>query len=436
MNLHFPELSLILLVGSSGSGKSTFARKHFLPTEVLSSDFFRGLVADDQGDQRVSADAFDLLHLALQKRLKNGRLTVIDATHLKPSSRKTPLEIAAKMNVPIFAIVFDLPLEVCREQNALRPDRVVEERVLETHQSWLRTTVGELEQEGFKAIHVFASREEIDDVEITRSRLSLNQRHERGPFDIIGDVHGCFDELFQLLGQLGYHVVLSDGTFRVDHPQGRKIVFVGDLVDRGPQVAEVLRLAMDASNQGRAFCVMGNHDYKLYRKLMGRDVQVTHGLAETLLQFETVPPEFLDRVRDYLNSLPYHLIFDDGNLLVAHAGLKSELHGRSSDRVRAFALFGETTGEVDAFGMPIRGDWWTGYSGRPVVIYGHTPIREPVWINRCLCIDTACVFGGRLTALRYPEMELCSVPAARQYTESKRPIPLNLLEPPPLPVPK
>jgi protein phosphatase len=435
MNLHFPELSLLLLVGSSGSGKSSFARKHFLPTEVLSSDFFRGMISDDQGDQRVSPDAFAVLHLALEKRLKHGRFTVLDTTHLKPSSRKAAFEYAQKAHVPVYAIVFDLPQELCQQQNLNRPDRVVESRVVTKHHELLQQALKEMQEEGFKAIHRLSSKEEVDSVVITRSRLSLNQTHDQGPFDIIGDVHGCLDELLLLLNRLGYTAERTpDQEFELVAPAGRKLVFVGDLVDRGPQVSEVLKLVMAGAKKGIALSVMGNHDHKLFRKLRGSDVQISHGLSETLKQFESQPPEFLERVRDFLATLPFHLIFDDGKLLVAHAGLKAELHGRTSDRARAFPLFGETTGETDEFGLPIRGDWWSGYDGKPFVVYGHTPIRQAVWINRCLCIDTACVFGHSLTALRYPEMEIVSVPAAKVYAETKRIIPQTLLDPPPQPL--
>src|SRR5438067_6625699 len=103
MNIVIPELALVLLVGPSGSGKSTFARKHFRPTEILSSDFFRGLICDDEANQAVSADAFELLHLTAAKRLAAGRLTVIDATNVQPEARKPLLELAKRYHVQAFA---------------------------------------------------------------------------------------------------------------------------------------------------------------------------------------------------------------------------------------------------------------------------------------------------------------------------------------------
>jgi protein phosphatase len=202
---------------------------------------------------------------------------------------------------------------------------------------------------------------------------------------------------------------------------GRKVIFLGDLVDRGPATPAVLRLVMGMVEDGAALCIPGNHDDKLLRKLRGRNVQITHGLAETLEQLEREPPEFVERVRTFLDGLIGHYVLDDGRLVVAHAGMKEAMQGRASGRVREFALYGETTGETDEFGLPVRYNWAAEYRGRATVVYGHTPVPEPEWLNGTINIDTGCVFGGQLTALRYPERELVSVPAARTYSEPVRP---------------
>ena len=274
---------------------------------------------------------------------------------------------------------------------------------------------------------VLNSPEDVEAVTIQRTPLWVNLQHERGPFDIIGDVHGCFDELAALLERLGYkldtHADAAGGTgFSATHPQGRKAVFVGDLVDRGPGVVGVLKLVMSMTAGGAALCVAGNHEAKLLRKLRGRNVQVSHGLAETLAQLEMETPEFRQRVIEFLDGLISHYVLDDGELVVAHAGMKTEYQGRASARVRDFCLYGETTGETDEFGLPVRADWAAGYRGRATVVYGHTPVAEPAWLNRTINIDTGCVFGGKLTALRYPENELMSVPAARVYYEPVKPL--------------
>ncbi|MDH5642470.1 MAG: polynucleotide kinase-phosphatase, partial [Nitrospira sp.] len=240
---------------------------------------------------------------------------------------------------------------------------------------------------------------------------------------IIGDIHGCFDELKHLLETLGYQVAREDqpARFVATHPEGRRVVFLGDLVDRGPKTPDVLRLVMDMTESGSALCVPGNHDMKLLRKLKGRDVQITHGLAESLAQLEKESSLFHERVVSFLQGLVSHYVLDDGELVVAHAGLKQDMQGRGSGRVKDFALYGETTGETDEFGLPIRYNWAAEYRGKAMVVYGHTPVPEPEWLNRTVNIDTGCVYGGKLTALRYPEREFVSVPAAHTYYKSAKP---------------
>lgn len=243
-------------------------------------------------------------------------------------------------------------------------------------------------------------------------------REQSGPFDIIGDVHGCINELRELLEELGYVV---DGS-RITPPAGRRAVFVGDLIDRGPDSVGTLRIVMDMVADGTAFCVPGNHDAKLLKKLQGRNVQLLHGLDKTLAQLGAQPPEFSSRVRQFLESLPNHIILDGGKLVVAHAGIREDLIGRMDDQVRSFVLFGDTTGKTDEYGLPVRRNWAANYKGKALIVYGHTPQPEPVWQNNTVNIDTGCVFGGALTALRYPELELVSVPAHWTYSLSTRPI--------------
>jgi protein phosphatase len=427
-----PELSLVALVGASGSGKSTFARRHFKATEVLSSDFCRGLVSDDENDQAATKEAFAVLHFIAAKRLAAGRLTVVDATNVQIESRKPLVALARTYHCLPVAIVFDLSERVCHARNAARPDRSFGPHVLRQQTQQLRRSLRGLEREGFRHVFVLSSPEEVDAVMVERQPLWNDRRDEHGPFDIIGDVHGCYDELTELLGRLGYDVATSgDGTRSARHPEGRKAVFVGDLVDRGPDIPGVLRLAMSMTAAGSALCVPGNHDMKLVRKLRGRDVRITHGLAESLEQLEREPAEFRQGVVTFLDKLVSHYVLDDGRLVVAHAGLKEEMQGRGSGKVRDFALFGETTGETDEFGLPVRYDWASEYRGRAMVVYGHTPVAEPEWVNRTINVDTGCVFGGRLTALRYPERELVSVRAARMYYEPVRPLAPEPGEPPP-----
>jgi protein phosphatase len=426
MKLTIPELSLVVLVGPSGCGKSTFARKHFKATEVLSSDFCRGLVSDDENDQAATKDAFEVLHFIASKRLAAGRLTVIDATNVQPEARKPLVALAREYHVLPVAIVLNLPERLCHDRNRDRTDRDFGPHIIRQQSQQLRRSIRNLKREGFRHIYEFSSPVEVEEAVIERQPLWNNLRHEHGPFDMIGDVHGCFDELRALLERLGYEITPLDRDpdlfgYRVHHAEGRKAVFLGDLVDRGPKIPEVLRLVMSMTTGGTALCVPGNHDIKLMRKLQGRDVRITHGLAESLEQLRRETPEFREQVKTFIDRLVSHYVLDDGRLVVAHAGLKEALQGRGSGAVRDFALFGETTGETDEFGLPIRYNWAAEYRGRAMVVYGHTPVPEPEWLNRTVNIDTGCVFGGRLTALRYPEKEFVSVPAARAYYESAKP---------------
>ncbi len=431
MLIKIPRLSLVVLIGPSGSGKSTFARRHFKATEILSSDACRAMVSDYENDQTVTNQAFELLRFIAGKRLALGRLTVIDATNVRPEARKPLVELARRYHCLPVAIALDLPEKVCLERNAQRSDRAFGPHVVRNQKSQLRQSLGKLQREGFRHVFVLETAEEVESASTERQPLWNDKRDEHGPFDIIGDVHGCCDELEQLLDRLGYVATCleSDDPVWADrsfvHPEDRKAVFLGDLVDRGPRILDSVRLVRNMLVQSSALCVPGNHDMKLMRKLRGRDVQITHGLAASLAEIDALPFEERERysreLADFLDSLVSHYVLDDGKLVVAHAGMKEEMQGRSSSRVRDFALYGETTGETDEFGLPVRFNWASEYRGQAMVVYGHTPVPELDWLNRTVNIDTGCVFGGKLTALRYPEKEFVSVPAARTYCEPARP---------------
>jgi protein phosphatase len=341
---------------------------------------------------------------------------------VRAEDRRSLVELARRYHALPVAIVFDMPEELCLARNTARANRSIPGRVVGDHIRLLRRSLRGLEREGFRGVHILRSENEADEAKVLREPLWCDRRGESGPFDIIGDVHGCHDELDALLGKLGY--VASDGA--PVHPEGRRAVFVGDFVDRGPNSPGVLRLVMDMVTAGSALAVPGNHDLKLVKKLAGRDVKVAHGLAETLAQLDALPDEirepFCDEARRFLDDLVSHLWLDDGRLVVAHAGMKEDMQGRGSGAVRAFALYGETIGEIDEYGLPVRLNWAAEYRGRAMVVYGHTPTPVAEWINNTICIDTGCVFGGKLTALRYPERELVELPAARVYMEPVRPL--------------
>ncbi|HEX3510603.1 MAG TPA: AAA family ATPase [Solirubrobacteraceae bacterium] len=416
-----------MLIGASGSGKTTFAAQHFLSTEVISSDRCRALVADDENDQAATTDAFDVLHFIAGKRMAAGRLTAIDATNVRREDRARLIKLAREHHFLPVAIVFDLPEQLCRDRNRARPDRQFGEHVIRNQIRDLRRGHRGLRKEGFRTLHILDSPETIEAATIKRTKLWNDRTDEHGPFDIIGDLHGCADELEALLNELGYARSESPGTFpnggpTYKHPEGRTAVFLGDLVDRGPRILDTVQIVRNMVNSGSGQCVPGNHDVKLVRKLRGRDVQITHGLDRTLAEIDALPAEHRERAEtelvSFLDKLVSHYVYDDHKLVVAHAGLKQEMQGRGSGKVRDFALYGETTGETDEFGLPVRWDWAAEYRGPAAVVYGHTPVPDADWLNRTINIDTGCVFGGRLTALRYPENELVSVPAAATYAKT------------------
>lgn len=431
MKIRIPNLSLVVLIGPSGSGKSTFAHTHFRSSEIVSSDVCRGLVSDDENNQAATKDAFELLHFIASKRLANGHLTVVDATNVQKEARRPLVRLAKQFHVLPVAVVLNIPEKVCEARNKLRDGRNFGTHVVRQQTSQLRKSIRKLKQEGFRHVFVLSSEDEFAEAKVERVRLWTDKTDVAGPFDIIGDVHGCADELQHLLTDLGYQTcdpVDDDfgwSPLNYFHPQGRRVIFVGDLVDRGPRALDVLSIARNMALAGTAFCVPGNHDDKLLKKLRGKNVKMSYGIEETLTDLATVPTEyqarFTTQLIEFLDGLISHFVFDQGKLVVAHAGLTAEMHGRASGKIRAFALYGDTTGERDEFGMPVRRNWAADYRGTAAVVYGHTPVAQVEWLNNTLNIDTGCVFGGKLTALRYPEREVVAVDAFQQYCEPGRP---------------
>ena len=289
-NIEIPDFSLIVLIGSTGSGKSTFAAKHFLPTEVVSSDYCRALVSDSETDLDATGDAFDLVREIAGRRLKHRKLAVIDATNVRAADRKGWIALARQWHALPVAIVFDPGIDICIERNKGRPDRAFGGQVVQRMVSEVRRGLGGLQREGFRQVWKLASVETIEAAMVTRQPLWTDKRDDHGPFDIFGDIHGCANELQALLTKLGYRVEWSDDrgdrVVTVAPPQGRKAIFVGDLADRGPNSPDTLRIAMSMVAAGTAYAVQGNHDRKLERWLSGRKVAIAHGLQQTIDQLE------------------------------------------------------------------------------------------------------------------------------------------------------
>jgi len=426
MRIEIPEIAVVALVGVSGSGKTTFANKYFKSTEVLSSDYFRGLISDDENNQLVSKAAFDTLYYVANKRLELGLLAVIDATNVQKEARASVLKLAKDQDCHAVAIVLNLPEKVCIERNKERSDRSFGDNVIKGQKVQLQRSIRNLQKEGFRYVYVLNSFEEIENVEIVRIPLWNNKKNESGPFDIIGDVHGCYDELCELLVELDY-VVDKEKCIAIA-PANRQAIFLGDLCDRGPHNVEVLRLVMNMVKSNNAYCVVGNHDAKLLRQLQKSNVKVSHGLEKTIEQLSLESEEFISEVKKFLDGLISHYVLDQGKLVVAHAGLKEKYQGRGSGRVRSFCLYGDTNGETDEYGLPVRLPWANEYRGKAWVVYGHTPTLDVEVINNTVCVDTGCVFGGKLTAWRYPEKTVVQIKAKKEYYPASKPLEVKLVD--------
>ncbi|MGA9287897.1 MAG: bis(5'-nucleosyl)-tetraphosphatase PrpE [Anaerobacillus sp.] len=238
-------------------------------------------------------------------------------------------------------------------------------------------------------------------------------------FDIIGDIHGCYDELVSLTTRLGY-----DWTSGIPlHASGRKLVFPGDLTDRGPDSLSIISIVATLVELGNGLYCPGNHCNKLYRYMIGRNVQQTHGLETTVSELNALPTIERDAIKQKFISLyehaPLYLSLADGELICAHAGIPERYIGQSDKKVKTFVLYGDINGESHPNGMPVRKDWASDYLGESLIVYGHTPVKEPRWVNHTVNIDTGCVFGGKLTALRYPELNTLSVDSSMPYEAGK-----------------
>ncbi len=423
--LRVPSPCLVVMVGPAGSGKSSFCRRSFRPAEIVSTDACRLLLAGDEADQGVSPGAFLLAHRMAEQRLGRGLLTVCDATSVEPRARRALVALSARRHVPAIAIVLDLPVETCVANDRRRARRVGRAVIVDQARRLARG-LPRLRSEGFAAVHVVRGAAAARRTQVAVSTSApCNRRKELGPFDVIGDIHGCADELERLLLRLGYRRSAPGAPFR--HPGGRRAVFVGDLVDRGPHVVRAARIVMRMTAAGSAFCVPGNHEITLLGCLHDGTRSLSPGTFRTIRQIGALPAatrrRFLDEFEEFLLRLPSHLVLDRGRLAVAHAGITDEYLGQTSPEARHFAIHGQTTGGLDRFGLPVRVKWAAGYTGKALVVYGHTPVVEPEWIGRTLNIDTGCVYGGKLTALRYPELEITTVAARRAYYRPRRSLP-------------
>lgn len=410
--IEIAKTSLVVLCGSAGCGKSSFAEKHFSPTRIVSSDQCRALISDDEENMAVSHRAFRLFRFIIDQRLALGRLTVADSTALTSRARRELIELGRKHDFQLVLLLFNIPMTVCMERNLAR-DRKVPDKVIRLHRRLLDNSLSSVGREDFDRIYILNS-EEKESAMVKIVPLAAEVPLS-GPFDIIGDIHGCCDELETLLDRLGYG--RRQGSY--SHPGGRTAVFLGDLGDRGPRCLDSINLVMDMLASGNALYVPGNHCRKLHAYFSGRKIKVAHGLEKTLAELDRARQPERERLTGrfmemYGGAQPY-LILDEGRLVVSHAGIKENMIGRLSDKIREFCLFGDTTGEVTEDGLPVRRDWAARYRGSALVVYGHTPVREAEFRNNTIDIDQGCVMGGKLTALRYPERQIVQVEAGDVY---------------------
>lgn len=410
---------MVVLCGVAACGKSTFARRNFSDTQVVSSDLCRAVLSDDASNQRVSGKAFQLLHWITSERLRLGRTTVVDSTALTRRARKDLLAIANERGAHKVLILFDIPVAECQARDLLRERQVGPEIISRQHKEFQRALLT-APGEGWDEIITLTDKN-TDKARLIAQQGSFDLRYLRGPFDIIGDLHGCSAELRELLPKLGY---VETSPLAYHHPLGRTLVFLGDLADRGPRNAEALELAMSLTALGVALFTPGNHDNKLMRYLQGHKVQQTEGLAQTVAQVEAANqqnPTFKERVRHFLEDAPPYLWLDGGALVVAHAGIKAAMIGHDDQAIRRMCLYGDITGEKNPDGTPVRLDWANSYTGSAAVVYGHTPKPGPTWRNNTVNIDQGCVFGGWLTAMRWPEREAVLVRAHAVYYTQRTP---------------
>ena len=229
-------------------------------------------------------------------------------------------------------------------------------------------------------------------------------------YDIIGDVHGCYDALRRLCEAMGYGEDFH-------HPDGRVLVFVGDLINRGPESLRVLRKVSRLVSQGRARLTLGNHDDVLNRWLQGESVETSKGgLDKTIAEIESHEDKkaLKKAILALYAQAALYWVLDGGELIVAHAGIEEDMIGKTDPETRRFVLNGDAIGKSPE-GKTLRRDWAADYHGSPFIVYGHTPQERAEVRGNTVNIDTGAYRGGLLTAFRWPERTLVSVPSRFRY---------------------
>ncbi|WP_211655763.1 polynucleotide kinase-phosphatase [Planococcus alpniumensis] len=440
MRIGLPYGGIVLLIGPSNSGKSTLLKRlveeeKILPSEVVSSDEFRVLVSDKEfidwrnrpqdeaaglliEYQEISAEAFAMMDTVIEARCRLNKLVMVDATHLRSEDRKRYIALAKKNHVAIQAIVFDVPERILTDRDEDRDNPRGKRRIKQQYQIF-RNEKRFIKKEGFASVYTI---KDILDVEVFRHPNPVEVEIENG-IDIIGDVHGCYDELIELLEKIGY-AENEEGFY--EHPEGRKFVSIGDVMSRGPASLETMCFFLKHVKSGRALMVDSNHGWKIARWLDGRQVVLSHGderVEEELSVYEEregieKAQKLKLQLKEFLLEAPSHYVFTKNGvrtLVCAHAGIKDSFIGKQSEAISDFCRYGDTGG-FDDNGKPLRKDWTVGHENRLLIVWGHDPKPKTLLINNTINIDQGVVFGGELTAYRYPERTFVSVKAKKDYS--------------------
>jgi len=441
----------VMMIGPCGSGKSTFLKAHFKSTQILSTDAMRGVITDNVNDQTCSKQAHEAVAYFLGLRSSRGMITALDATFLHSKSRDQMRDALKASGVgKLHAVIFNIDPEICEERVAIRGrerrnDIVsVPPGIATRHSTTLRSQISALRREKFATLIEINHPDQVPTIVVEEKRREETFNDiGAGRVDVVGDIHGCFDELVILASRLGYIVgpydPVSEDPIKVSHPEGRKMLLLGDLVDRGPHNRDVLRFAMGLVHYGAGDLVLGNHDAKFARALDGANVTRNNGLHETMIEIEACSEAFRRATSALLAFTPLVTRMKatgraDGATTIfgVHAALPEEIQDKSSNpgMLRNIALYGVTTGATSEDGFPERLDWAADYTAAPIVLHGHTPMEEARSLNRVVCLDTGCVFGGKLSALRLdlydanrPESlqeALVQEPAREQYSTSSK----------------
>ncbi|MFF2588047.1 polynucleotide kinase-phosphatase [Peribacillus butanolivorans] len=440
MQIVLPHAGIVLLIGPSNSGKSTWLKsmiekEEILPSEVVSSDAFRVLVSDiefidwrgrpkDEADnlmdeyQSISGEAFSMMDSVIEARCRLNKLTFIDATNLHPDDRKRYISLAQKNNVPILSIVLDIPEEDLLVRDEQREHPRGKRRIKQQYQTFKREK-RVLKKEGYSSLYTLRGTE---DIQVSRRTNPIEKDIQNG-IDIIGDIHGCYKEMILVLEKLGYQKN-EEGLYL--HPEGRKFVSIGDVMSRGPESLKTMLFFYEHVQKDVAYMIDSNHGWKIARWLDGRDVTLNHGDEKVEEEFKAYEEEYgsekaeetKQSLKEFLFQAPSHYVFtknDVQTLVCVHAGIKDVFIGKQSEAVRDFCRYGDTNG-FDEKGKPVRKDWHISHKKSSLIVWGHDPKPQPLLINNTINIDQGVVFGGALTAFRYPEGEFISVQASQDFS--------------------